>query len=318
VSRADKAKNVDEVTEAQRPATKVAVAQTKPTRQRGFVDEKRDVARREAKEEAPVAALAPPPPAAAAPVPTPAPAAAAEAIRVTAEGQTSDRAVARLGSAKSASLQKLAPRSNFGVESEPGEYDRMVAALDRGERPQNVNVAAVVQHFAAPDAVAGNAVGLETEVTASPIAQRKQFLRVSVDVAVPISDASLDINFKDNELTHRALAGQSQGRAVSMKANSSITLLQEFEPRPHVESNPVANVRLAYRSADGERRTIEKEVNTADFRAWPDATLRMKSAVLAALLGDALRNGGDTSRIAAEARDAGLKELAALAQRAQR
>jgi hypothetical protein len=44
----------------------------------------------------------------------------------------------------------------------------------------------------------------------------------------------------------------------------------------------------------------------------------MKSAVLAALLGDALRNGGDTSRIAAEARDAGLKELAALAERARR
>jgi len=103
-----------------------------------------------------------------------------------------------------------------------------------------------------------------------------------------------------------------------MRANSSITLLQEFEPRPHVESNPVANVRLAYRSADGDRRTIEKEVSTADFRAWSGASLRMKSAVLAALLGDALRNGGDTSRIAAEARDAGLKELAALAERARR
>jgi len=315
-SRADKAKNVDEVTEAQRPGTKVAVAQTKPTSQRGFVDEKRDIARREAKEEAPVAALAPPPPAAA-PAPTP-PRSVATEPAAMAEGRNSDRAVAGLGSAKAASLQKLAPASNFGVESERGEYDRMVAALDRGERPENVSIAAVVQHFAAPAAVPGNAVGLETEVTASPFAQRKQFLRVSVDVAASISDASLDINFKDNELTHRALTGQSYGRAVSMKANSSITLLQEFEPRPHVESSPVANVRLAYRSADGERRTIEKEVNTADFRAWPDATLRMKSAVLAALLGDALRNGGDTSRIAAEARDAGLKELAALAQRAQR
>ena len=316
VSRADKAKNVDEVTEAQRPGTKVAVAQTKPTSQRGFVDEKRDVARREAKEEAPVAALAPPPPAAA-PAPTPRRSVATEPAAM-AEGRNSDRAVAGLGSAKAASLQKLAPASNFGVESERGEYDRMVAALDRGERPENVSIAAVVQHFAAPAAVPGNAVGLETEVTASPFAQRKQFLRVSVDVAASISDASLDINFKDNELTHRALTGQSHGRAVSMKANSSITLLQEFEPRSHVESSPVANVRLAYRSADGERRTIEKEVNTADFRAWPDATLRMKSAVLAALLGDALRNGGDTSRIAAEARDAGLKELAELAQRAQR
>ena len=316
-SRADKAKNVDEVTEAQRPGTKVAVAQTNPTKQRGFVDEKRDVARREAKEEAPVAALAPPPPAAAPSAPAPTGAVATEPAAM-AEAQNSDRAVAGLRSAKAASLQKLAPASNFGVESERGEYDRMVAALDRGERPENVSIAAVVQHFAAPAAVPGNVVGLETEVTASPFAQRKQFLRVSVDVAASISDASLDINFKDNELTHRALTGQSYGRAVSMKANSSITLLQEFEPRPHVESSPVANVRLAYRSADGERRTIEKEVNTADFQAWPDATLRMKSAVLAALLGDALRNGGDTSRIAAEARDAGLKELAALAQRAQR
>jgi hypothetical protein len=128
----------------------------------------------------------------------------------------------------------------------------------------------------------------------------------------------LDINFKDSELTHRALTGQNRGRAVSMKANSSVTLLQEFEPRPRVESSPLANVRLVYRSADGDRRTIEKEVTTTGFRAWSDASLRMKSAVLAALLGDALRNGGDTSTIAAEARDAGLKELAALAERARR
>ena len=317
VSRADKAKNVDELTEVQRPMTKVAVAQTKPASQRGFVDEKRDVARREAKEETPIAALAPPPPATAAPAPTPTPAAPTEPA-VMAEGRNSDQAVAGLGSAKTASLQKLAPASNFGVESERGEYDRMVAALDRGERPENVSVASLVQHFAVPAAAPKNAVGMETEVTGSPFAQRKQFLRVSVDVAAPISDASLDINFKDNELMHRALAGQSQGRAVSMKANSSITLLQEFEPRSPVDLSPVANVRLAYRSAEGDRRTIAKEVTTADFRAWPDASLRMKSAVLAALLGDALRNGGDTSRIAAEARDAGLKELAALAERVRR
>lgn len=315
VSRADKAKkNVDELTEASRPAAKVAVGQTKPTRQRGLMDEKRDIARREAKEEAPVAALAAPPAAA----PSAAPPAAAESIRVTAGAPKSDRAVVGLGSAKTASLQKPAPASNFGVESDQQEYDRMVAALDRGERPEDVNVAALVQHFASPAAVPGNAVGLETEVTASPFAQRKRFLRVSVDVAAPISDASLDINFKDSELTHRALTGQIRGRAVSMKANSSVTLLQEFEPRPRVESSPVANVRLVYRSADGDRRTIEKEVTTTDFRVWSDASLRMKSAVLAALLGDALRNGGDTSTIAAEARDAGLKELGALAERARR
>jgi hypothetical protein len=295
-SRADKAKNVDEVREAPRPAAKVAVAQTKPTRQRGFVDKKRDAARREVKEEIPAPA-------------TPAP---------TAEGQISDRAAAGLGSAKTASLQTLAAPSNFGVESERGEYDRIVAALDRGERPQNVNVAALVQHFAAPAAAPKNAVGMETEVTAPPFAERKHFLRASVDVAAPISDASLGINFKDNELPHRALAGQSRGRAVSMKANSSITLLQEFEPRRHAELSPVADVRLVYRSGDGDQRAIEKEITAGDFRAWSDASLRMKSAVLAALLGDALRNGGDTSRIAAEARDAGLKELAALAERARR
>jgi hypothetical protein len=315
VSRADKAKNVDVLTESERPEAKVAVAQTKPNRERGFVDEKRDVARREAKEEAPVAALAPPPAAPAAPAPTPAVATEPAAM---ADAQNSNRAVGGLGSTKAASMQKLAPTSNFGVESDQQEYNRMVAALDRGERPENVSVAALVQHFAAPAAVPGNAVGLEAEVTASPFAQRKQFLRVSLDVAAPISDASLDISFKDNELTRRAPAGQSHGRAVSMKANSSITLLQEFEPRPHVELSPVANVRLAYRSVDGDRRTIAKEVTAADFRAWSDASLRMKSAVLAALLGDALRNGGDTSRIAAEARDAGLKELAALAERARR
>ena len=62
VSRADKAKNVNELTETQRPVTKVAVAQTKPAKQRGFMDEKRDIARREVKEEAPIAALAPHPP----------------------------------------------------------------------------------------------------------------------------------------------------------------------------------------------------------------------------------------------------------------
>jgi hypothetical protein len=317
VSRADKAKNVDEMTEARRPATKVAAARTKPTRERGFVDEKRDVARREAKEEAPLAALAPPPPAAAAPTPTPTPAVATEPAAM-AEARNSDRAVAGLGSAKAASLQKLAPASNFGVESERGEYDRMVAALDRGERPENVSVAALVQHFAAPAAAPKNAVGMETEVTAPPFAERKHFLRVSVDVAAPISDASLDMGFTGNELWHRSVVGQDRGRAVSMNAKSSVTLLQEYSPRARIELSPVAIVRLAYRSADGDRRTIEKEITTADFRAWSDASLRMKSAVLAALLGDALRNGVDTSRIAAEARDAGLKELAALAERARR
>ena len=261
---------------------KVARAQAKPKEERVLADKKRDTAPAPTPA-APAAASLPPPPAA-----------------VAGAGAVAER------------VAPLAAKSANVVAQQAGTTSRLGVSLDRADR----STTTLVQQFAAPAALPPHGVQLDIEAAAAPFDANTQLLRISIDAADAATDALLNVDFDSGGVTaHRAIVSI---HSTAIGRNSSRTLLHRFELTQ--ESGPgasVVTVRLRYRTNDGSEETLETTLRRADVRSWQGASSRMKGAALAASLGDALREGGDRSAIAAEARRVGLPELAALAENPQ-
>ena len=237
---------------------------------------------------APAPAAPAPPPPASAPVAEQAPVVAAEGGSIA-----RDRTLAKSSAAAPAdSRDAAAPpsaRNFFAIQQ----------AMSRGEAPREMDVYAIVQHFAAPERVPDD-LHLELEASATPLDASKWLLRVSVDAPGKTS-APIDLSFGEALTAHRQLAG-------SVAPNQTALYEIEFKPGAKPDQT-IATVRA------GNARS---SLRIADLHHWENASPRMKRASLAAAWARAPKSKTQTEAIVAKAREAHIDELADIAEQAER
>jgi hypothetical protein len=232
-------------------------------------------------------------PAAPAP-PPPAPAVEQAAPVVTAEGGS----VAR---ERTFAKSSVAPAESRDAAAQPPvrNFVAIQQAISRGEAPREMDVYAIVQHFAAPERAPAD-LHVELEASAMPLDATKWLLRVSVD-APGTTSAPIDLAFGDALTAHRQLAG-------SVAPNQ--TALYEIEFKPG--ANPDETIATIHA---GNARSM---VRVADLHKWEKASPRMKRASLAAAWARAPKSRTQTEAIVAMAREAHIDELADIAEQAER
>jgi hypothetical protein len=232
-------------------------------------------------------------PAAPAP-PPPAPAVEQAAPVVTAEGGS----VAR---ERTFAKSSAAPAESRDAAAQPPvrNFVAIQQAISRGEAPREMDVYAIVQHFAAPERAPAD-LHVELEASAMPLDATKWLLRVSVD-APGTTSAPIDLAFGDALTAHRQLAG-------SVAPNQ--TALYEIEFKPGAKRDEtIATIHA------GNARSM---VRVADLNKWEKASPRMKRASLAAAWARAPKSRTQTEAIVAMAREAHIDELADIAEQAER
>jgi hypothetical protein len=172
-------------------------------------------------------------------------------------------------------------------------------SIARGETPRNIDIAAIVRHFAAPEKTPAD-VRVELEASSTPLDAAKWLLRVSVD-APPSTRAAFTLTFGDAISAHRALAG-------SIAPNE--TALYEIE----FKRNATPDQTIATVITGGVTHTIHAN----DLRSWNAASTRMKRASLAAAWARTLQSRTRAGAIVARAREAHIDDLADLAEQAER
>lgn len=212
------------------------------------------------------------------------------AVAQAAPGVAADRSRAATEGFVAKASRDAAPVRNFVAIEQ---------AIARGEAPRNIDTAAIVQHFAAPDRVA-TGLRAELEASATPLDATKFLLRVSVDAA-DAGPVPIDLIFGDAVTSHRAVTGTP---------GANETALYEIEFRRDAQkSQTIATLRAA---------TSEVTIHVADLHRWDNASPRMKRASLAAAWARTLQSGANAGAIVAKARAAHIDELADLAERAER
>lgn len=303
------------------------------------------------------AAAAPPPPPPAPPAlareeAAPQRSADAESITITASAPTIAAPASKFGEFPSlvktaqASELKLGARNEvFGISVDRGAFERVKSAIERGERPDAVNVEALVNYFAGPAPHTRKEVQLDTEGSPAPVAagERRGILRYTVDTATaevppgasvpPVAvDAKVEISFEPAAVAshHRIGAPQEEETIeATLLKNVSVTALYEIEMKPTVTARQrVATVRLTYTSvADGRKHDITRPIYGRDFaHPWRTASRRHRLASLGAVWGETLKgaaSGTDVARRAEELaiqepKDAKARELAELATASSR
>jgi len=229
------------------------------------------------------APVAPPPPPPAAAVEQAAPAVTADSGNVARE-----RTFAKSSAARDAAAQPPV-RNFFAIQQ----------AISRGEEPREVDVATIVQHFAAPERAPAD-LHVELEAAATPLDPNKWLLRVSVD-APGKTETAIDLTFGDAVAAHRPLTG-------SLTANE--TALYEIEFKPAAKPDET----IATIHAGDAHSTLR----VADLHKWKNASTRMKRASLAAAWARSPKSRTQTAVIVAKAREAHIDELADIAEQAER
>ncbi len=229
------------------------------------------------------------------------------------------------------------PATVFGLSVDPNEFDRLVALIESGSRPEPVNVEAIVNHFAGRAVPSVPGVKLEVEGSPQPLAGERAVVRFSIDASGKngervATDAEVEVVLNRSVVTrHRLIGGGQELKAAegTLIAGASTTGLVELQMKPGLNiRHEIATVRLNYReTATGKRRTITKTVRASDLKMeWGTTTRRHRLATLAALWGESLRGGtaaGDLAR-AAEAlsaqdpSDSRARDLAAAASASSR
>jgi hypothetical protein len=172
-------------------------------------------------------------------------------------------------------------------------------SIARGETPRNIDIAAIVRHFAAPEKTPAD-VRVELEASSTPLDATKWLLRVSVD-APPSTRAAITLTFGDAISANRAVTG-------SVAPNE--TALYEIE----FKRNATPDQTIATVIASGVTHTIHAN----DLRSWNAASPRMKRASLAAAWARTLQARTRAGAIVARARAAHIDDLADLAEQAER
>jgi hypothetical protein len=234
----------------------------------------------------------------------------------------------------------------FGISVDSHAFPNVKDAIERGERPQTVNVDALINYFAgSPDRRAPREVNLEVEASPAPVSAgpRAFLIRTTIDTArqdvaaggspLPVAtDANLEIQLDGNAVvSHRRAGGGDElsGDESTLLKNVSVTAMFEVELRANLPwRQPIATVRLHYRSvADGKERTITRIVHASDVaRPWSEASRRHRLATLGAMWSETLKNAPGATDIARRAeelahqepKNAKARELAMLASASSR
>jgi hypothetical protein len=256
-------------------------------------------------------------------------------------------------SARAADIEQPSRDQLFGISVDGHAFANVKRSIERGERPQSVNVEALINYFAGPpDRHAPREVGLEVEASPAPVSAgpRVFIIRMTIDTArqdvppnssaLPVAtDARLEIDLDRDAVVSHRLAGSGDELSAAeptLLKNSSVTGLYEVELRSNLPwRQPIATVRLHYRSvATGKERTITRIVHASDVaRPWVEASRRHRLASLGAIWGETLKNAPGALREATKAtdvarraeelanqepRDAKARELAMLASASSR
>ena len=207
---------------------------------------------------------------------------------------------------------EMQPASILGVSVDPGAFERVRSAIERGSAPTStsVDVEALINHFAGRPARAPRGVTLEVEASPAPVESEGNvaILRFTVDApadaardrdSIPAAtDAHIEIAINDRVVN--AIRPVGDGATAAAKStidyNTSVTRLYELDLRSRLyASERVVTVRLHYRTPSGRRRTIEHVIHARDLaRNWERASRRQRLASLGALWAESLKgtNGG--------------------------
>lgn len=228
------------------------------------------------------------------------PAPAAEAGSLAPE--RAERVVATAKSAAAAAAAPAPPPPATLRERDAAPVRNFVAleeAIARGEAPRNVDIAAIVRHFSAPENPPSD-LRVELEASATPLDATKWLLRVSVD-APAASRTEIALTFGNAVAAQRALTGAPAPNE---------TALYEIEFNPNANSDQT----IASVHAGG----VERAIRVRDLHPWNAASPRMKRASLAAAWARTLQSRTGAGAIVAKAREAHIDDLADLAERAER
>lgn len=277
---------------------------------------------------------------------SPAPAPEAKAETRVAGGASADFIGAMVPSARAADVLQVAKDQVFGISVDKRAFPNVKGAIERGERPNAVNVEALINYFAGPpDGRAPREVGLEVEASPAPVSagSRAFIIRMTIDTArqelppgaspLPVAtDAELEIELDGNAvISHRRAGGGNElsGVESTLVKNLSVTAMFEVELRSNLQwRQPIATVRLRYRSvATGKERTITRIVHASEIaRPWAEASRRHRLATLGAMWSETLKNAPGATDVARRAeelanqepKDAKARELAMLASASSR
>lgn len=232
-------------------------------------------------------------------------------------------------------------RSRFGISTDPLAFERVKEAIERGERPADVNLEALVNYFAgrAEEPVAELTINLEGSPAPVALHELTRLVRVSIDAPeaaarparATATEARLAVEFDSGAIASQRLVGGERVSPVAEAAlfeNTSVTALYEVQLKPGLrKGKPVATVQLRYRDAAGRERMISRVLRAGDFaRAWADASWRQRLTSLGAIWGETLKydtSGIDVARRAEELakqepRNNKARELAQLATASSR
>jgi hypothetical protein len=263
---------------------------------------------------------------------------AAERAKVEEKDARAEAAAPARTMAKSAFVQNIAAPAGpeiFGISVDRQTFDRIKIAIESGERPpaSAADVAALVNYFAgAPERIRRDAI-LQMEASSRPVPDgpSNAFVRVTVDTARTIHDATLQIAFDPAAVAaYRRVGG---GEATSARESiipgaRSVTALYDVTLNPGVRArHKLATATLSYRGPNGPLVTLTRSVNYGDATAsWNGRSRRHRLATLGAIWGETLRATAQRSDVAAKAeelskqepRDEKAKELANLASASSR
>jgi len=223
----------------------------------------------------------------------------------------------------------------FGISVDRQAFERIKFAIEHGERPaaSSVDVEALINYFAgAPDRVRRDAA-LDLEASLRPVhdGSSTALVRVTVDTAAAIHDATLEIEFDPTAVSaHHRIGGDDVDTASEsiMQPSQSVTALYEVTLRPNVRPHQsVATAKLTYVSAGGSEQMLNRWVSYNEaIGAWKNRTRRHRLATLGAIWGETLRASGSGADVALKAeelskqepKDEKAKELATLASASSR
>lgn len=200
----------------------------------------------------------------------------------------------------------------FGIPSGEAAFQEVKRAIERGERPHEVNVAALVNYFAGSAATSADPLSLEAELSKGPVAAAADnvaLLRISVDSrhsgdgAAVARDIRLEIDPEPAAVAGihpvPGARGDADGNGPIVLAESSLgpdvstTMLYRLELRTPIRRGTIASVRLSFRNASGDPRAVTLTVNGSQIqRPWLLASRRQRLATLGAVWADDLRAQG--------------------------
>ncbi|MGZ8867082.1 MAG: hypothetical protein ACXW2P_01980 [Thermoanaerobaculia bacterium] len=225
------------------------------------------------------------------------------------------------------SAPPVAETQPFGISTDPSAVAKLKESIKRGDvPPKNVDVAAVVNHFAGAPADVVGAVRLQVEASQAPLkTDGTAIIRYTIDTPENLNAAVVSIVLEKGLIArHRTIGGVRADKAAgSLGAGQSATGLVELKVKPDIRADQlVARVILSYQAPATKQRVVV----TSDVRAehlthgWAMASRRHRLATLSAAWGESLTSEqvldglvGTAAQLAKEAPEDPLaKELAAV------